>query len=400
MVVVIFAAVCVRLVNLLNSSTINIVAMQMIYFSLLFFLFKGKIVNKMFCHISANAIMVGCEFVYILVMSLPADFVLAELQNNKASFYMSLLGLKLLAFLVFNIVKRICKVSNSKMSIKVFLLYSIIPIATIGIMIGFAYLDINFDAIGFIQILLILCSFLILIGNMALFYFFNEYASSVERLRHQEVVITRMELEEKRYEQIDAVNQEYAAFIHDIRHYMHTIGELAAESKDKEIINILSELQIRVSETETEMYCVNHLLNTILNEKKKSADENGIRMKITIEPEFVMEQIENIDLIAIMDNLLDNAIEAAKKCEQGYIKMYLYAKNNAHFSVIKIVNNYIGEINVQNERILTSKNDKTKHGFGIQNVQTTVEKYNGYLRNFFENGVFTTVVMFQNENLK
>ncbi len=81
-VVVIFAACCVRLVNLFNSSALNLVGMQVIYFSLLFILVKGKIVNKMFCHLAANAIMVGCEFLFLLVMSLPADFALAELQNN------------------------------------------------------------------------------------------------------------------------------------------------------------------------------------------------------------------------------------------------------------------------------------------------------------------------------
>ncbi len=289
--------------------------------------------------------------------------------------------------------------ANSKMSLNIFLLYSIIPIATIGIMVAFAYLDINFDSIGFIQILLIVCCILVLIGNMSIFYFFNEYASSAEKLRHQEVVITKMELEEKRYEQIEAVNQEHASFIHDIRHYMRTIGELAAESKEEEIINILSELQIRVSGTETEMYCPNRLLNTILNEKKKSADEKGINVKITIEPEFVIDQIEKMDLIVIMDNLLDNAIEAAKRCEAGYIKVYLYAQNNSHFSVVKIVNNYTDEIKVRNGQILTSKDDKTKHGFGIQNVRVVAEKYNGFLHNFYEDGVFTAVAMIPNESM-
>ena len=119
-------------------------------------------------------------------------------------------------------------------------------------------------------------------------------------------------------------------------------------------------------------------------------------MKITIEPEFMVDHLENMDLIIIMGNLLDNAMEAADKCEAGCINVYLYTQNSASFSVIKIVNNYTGEIKTRDDRIITSKDDKSKHGFGIQNVSTAAERYNGYLQNFYEDGKFTAIVVLPN----
>ena len=282
------------------------------------------------------------------------------------------------------------------MEIKNFLLYSIVPLATLGIMVSLAYLDIDFDSIRFVQFLLILCSILSVIGDILIFYVFDRFSASIEKLRRQDVVITKMEMEERRYEQIEAVNQEHARFLHDIRHYMRAIGAMALENHDEEILDILSQLQVKISDAEIEMYCPNRLLNTILNEKKRETAEKGIDFELKIEPDFRIDQVENMDLIVIMGNLLDNAIEAAAKCGEGFVKIYLFSQNNASFSVIKIVNNYVGEIKIKNAKIQTIKEDKTKHGFGIQNVAASIEKYGGNLQNFYEDNKFTAVVLLPN----
>ena len=390
---VVMTAVCVRVVNSFNSSTFNIIAMQVIYLSLLFGMYSGKVLRKIFCYLVGIAIMIGSEFLWIVVMSAPSDFKMNQLQNSSISIYMTLLGAKTLAFLFFTFTKRVAKSSGSKMDLKSLLLFSVVPIATLGLMVSLAYLRIDFDSIRFVQILLIVCSILIVIGNILIFNVFDEYVSSTEKLQKQELRIAKMEMEEKRYAQIETVNQEHAGFLHDIRHYLRTIASMANENRDQEILDVLTELQIKVSDAELEIYCPNRLLNTILNEKKKTAKERGIYFKLSVEPDFNIEHIENMDLIVIMGNLLDNAIEAAEKCRNGYLKIFLYAENNAHFSIIKIVNNYMGNIEAKDGVILTTKGDKSKHGFGIQNINATAEKYNGYLQSFYEDGVFTSVVI-------
>ena len=395
-VIVLLTAACVRMVNSLDSSMINIVAMQIIYISLLFGLFYGNVLKKISCYLVGTAIMIGSELLWVILMAVPSDFSMEHIKNTKISVYMSLLGAKIIAFILFNIAKRRAKESYNKMEIKNFLLYSIVPLATLGIMVSLAYLDIDFDSIRFVQFLLILCSILSVIGDILNFYVFDRFSASIEKLRRQDVVITKMEMEERRYEQIEAVNQEHARFLHDIRHYMRAIGAMASENHDEEILDILSQLQVKISDAEIEMYCPNRLLNTILNEKKRETAEKGIDFELKIEPDFRIDQVENMDLIVIMGNLLDNAIEAAAKCGEGFVKIYLFSQNNASFSVIKIVNNYVGEIKIKNAKIQTIKEDKTKHGFGIQNVAASIEKYGGNLQNFYEDNKFTAVVLLPN----
>ena len=392
---VVTTAVCVRLVNTLDSSTINIVGMQVIYLSLLFVLFEGNIFKKIFCHLVALAIMMGSELLLMIVLSHPSNISMNYLEGQIRT-YIILLGIKTLAFILFTVTKRVAKNADNKMDIRSFMLYSVLPLGTLGIMVALGYLNIEFDSSRFVQSLLIVCNMLVVIGNILIFYVFDKMTASKEQLRQQEVLITRMEMEEKRYEQIDSVNREHARLIHDIWHYMRTIGELAALKQNEDILDMLSELKIKVSDAETKVYCSNRMLNTILNEKKKEADENGIKMKIRIAPHFVIDYVENMDLIAIMGNLLDNAMEAARQCEHGYINLELRVKNDTHFSVISIENNYVGEIITKGNEIVTGKTNKTKHGHGIKNVDLIAQKYNGYLQNVYGNGVFTTIVVLPN----
>lgn len=389
-------AVLVRIVNTLNSSSINLLAMQIIYFSILLILFNGSVWRKIFCFLIADIIMIGCEFAWIVLMSLPSEFSIYQIEENQYITMITILGVKALAFFFFNLLKRSAKRDNYAMRMQNLLIYCIVPLATVGIIVSLAYLNIDFDNGRFLQTLLLGSVSLSVIGNILVFYVFDNYTSAMERVRQQELIITRLEMEEKRYEQIEAVNQAHAGFLHDIRHYLKTIYVMAEENKDYEILKIIPELQVKISDADMEMYCSNRMLNTILNEKKKAAAERKIDFKLTIEPEFRIDQIENVDLIVIMGNLLENAIDAASKCEDGFIKIYLFSQNEGCFSVLKIINNYCTQIKVKEDKLLTSKTDKGMHGFGIQNVTQAVEKYNGNFQYFYENGIFTAIVVLPN----
>lgn len=396
--IVLITAGLVRTVNALDNSMANIIGMQIIYLSLLFGGFLGNFLKKISCYLVALAIMMGSEFLWVVLMAHPADFAMSHIQNNYLSTIFSMLCIRLLTFILFNVAKRIVRDSETKMDWKNFLIYSIVPVSTLGIMVCMAYLDVDFDSNKSIQGILIGFMLTAIVGDILIFYIFDRYLKSIKKLNQQEVLIAKMELEEKHYSQIEAVNQEHAVFLHDIRHYMRIIGEMASERKNGEILNILSELQVKISDAETEMYSPNILLNTILNEKKKEAIEKNIAFKITIEPEFSIDHIKNIDLIVIMGNLLDNAIDAAEKCPDGFVRVFLFAQNIAHFSVVKIVNNYAGDIKTEEGIIVSSKEDKSKHGFGIKNVSATVEKYGGYLQNVYKENNFTSIVVLPNFN--
>lgn len=386
-------SLCVCIVNSFGSSSLNLVSMLVMYLLLVLLAFEGDLLKKILYYIMVHVIMGGSEFLFIVLLSHPSDFSLREIKENPFSMIVILISVKLLTFLIFTIVKRISKNSNSRMDIKNFIIYTIVPVSLLGIMIAIAYLNIDFDSLGKIKFLLLGGCTLGMIGNVLIFYSFDRYFLSLEKLQQQDIMIAKLETEEKHYEQIEKINQEHAALLHDIHHYLRTIGEAAKENKDTDILNIISELQVRVSDESKIIYCSNRLLNVLLNEKRKSAEEAGIKITLKIENGFYMKQIADLDLIAIVGNVLDNAIEAAAQCEKGYIKVYMFMQNENHYSVMKVENNYSGTILVKDEKILTSKADKGHHGIGIQNITSIMEKYDGSLQMFYENQIFTSIIL-------
>ena len=395
--VIVGAAALVRLVNCLNSTGINLLAMQIIYFSILLIFFKGSLPKKIFCFLVTDIIMIGVEFLWMVMMSHPADYYIYQVQDNKIREVIGLLGMKGLAFFFFNLLKRLSKKMENRMQVKTLLLYCSVPLATVGIMVSLAYMNYDYAGDRFLQNILEGSSILVIIGNMALFYIFDNYVVTQDKVRKQELIIARMEMEEKRYEQIEAVNREHAGFLHDIRHHLRTIGAMAAEKRTDEILEIIPQLQVKVSDAAIERFCPNSLLNTIINEKKRECENNNLDFKLTIEPDFGIDWIDKTDVIVILNNLFENAIEAATKCENGYVKSFFFCQNDGHFSIIKIINNYCGEIVVQDGLPVSSKQDKTLHGYGVSNVMYTVKKNGGSFQYSYEEGVFTAVVVLPKE---
>ena len=396
-IIIVGAAGIVRVVNCFNNTGLNLLAMQIIYFSVLLIFFRGSLSKKIFCFLVTDIIMIGVEFLWMVMMSHPSDFYIYQMQENRIREMIGFLGMKGLAFFFFNLLKRLSKKVGNRMQVKTLLLYCSVPLATVGIMVSLAYMNYDYAGDRFLQNILLASSVLVIMGNMAIFYIFENYIASQEEIRKQELVIARMEIEEKKYAQIESVNREHARFLHDIRHYLKTIGGMAAENRTGEIREIVSQLQITISEAAEERVCSDILLNTIIVEKKREAQRNGLDFKLTMEPDFRMDKVEKTDVIVIINNLFENAIEAASKCENGYVKGFFFCQNDGHFSVVKVVNNYNGEMQVRDEVPVSSKNDNTLHGYGVSNVMGTVKKYGGDFQYSFESGVFTAIVVLPKE---
>ena len=107
-------------------------------------------------------------------------------------------------------------------------------------------------------------------------------------------------------------------------------------------------------------------LDAILNSKISLAEKNGIRVdyKATCPAELT---VSDIDLCALIGNLIDNAMEACEGIADPYIRLY------------------IGVLNITTKR--------GNHGHGLKRINLVVEKYEGYINRQNEPGVFVTEIM-------
>lgn len=97
----------------------------------------------------------------------------------------------------------------------------------------------------------------------------------------------------------------------------------------------------------------------------------------------------------LLNNGLDNALEASEKEDKGYIRLDSYRKENMFF--IEIRNAFSGSLILDEtgKNLLTDKKDLSAHGLGIKNMKNCAEKYYGTLRWEVRNQEFLLAIMLQ-----
>jgi sensor histidine kinase regulating citrate/malate metabolism len=105
--------------------------------------------------------------------------------------------------------------------------------------------------------------------------------------------------------------------------------------------------------------------------------------------------MDDEDIVTILSNLLDNAVEACKKCESGKRIIKLKLVNEDGMIKIGVRNTFQNPVLYENWEIKSTKKIRTEeHGIGIKNIIKAVEKYNGsyVIKNDGEEFYFSIVI--------
>lgn len=122
-------------------------------------------------------------------------------------------------------------------------------------------------------------------------------------------------------------------------------------------------------------------MNSILCERKFLAESKNISYKITLGNDLRLDFLEELDMISIVGNLLDNALEAAEKTKDGrYVECRMYMGNEEHFLVMEFCNGYVVPLLKDKDRYISTKRDADSHGIGLHTVGKLVKKYAGIMR--------------------
>ena len=100
----------------------------------------------------------------------------------------------------------------------------------------------------------------------------------------------------------------------------------------------------------------------------------------------------SFDLTIILGNLLDNAIYAASRVETDpYVDVKVkYDKGRL---LLQVYNPFEGEIIEEEGKLLTTKEDKERHGIGLINIEKVLKKYDGTMDIDYEDNVFSVTIL-------
>lgn len=145
----------------------------------------------------------------------------------------------------------------------------------------------------------------------------------------------------------------------------------------------------KITEQQTDrLFLVNThhpILDALFNTKAAEATQK----KISID--FEVNDLSNLpfdvsDMVVLLSNLLDNAIEACQQYDKGDKAIHVMAVAQQDFFIS--VRNTSEPVVIISGSIPTTKPEPQMHGFGLANIRLILEKYSGEYTMFYENGWF------------
>mgnify|MGYP000513875928 FL=1 len=187
---------------------------------------------------------------------------------------------------------------------------------------------------------------------------------------------------------------------------MDNLEKIAGQDYDKnrfeqEMIYYIEKLDETIQTMDYKFNTGNAVTDVIINDKYQKAENAGISFQV----KFNLGETDTIsafDIGIILNNLLDNAIEACEKLEQEqrYINLTLKKKN--HFLLIEVENSFDGKVIWEDGGIVpmtTKQSDLPdilmEHGIGLKNVKNVADHYLGDMDIKIKNDVFKVTVMLQ-----
>ena len=214
------------------------------------------------------------------------------------------------------------------------------------------------------------CCILIFISNVAVLFLLErmEYAA----LEREQLLMLnqQIQLQSKNMTSASELYSAQRKKVHDFRAHLNILNRLM---KNQEY-SAAEEYLEKITEQQTDrLFLVNThhpILDALFNTKAAEATH----------------PFDVSDMVVLLSNLLDNAIEACQQYDKGDKAIHVMAVAQQDFFVS--VRNTSEPVVIINGSIPTTKPEPQLHGFGLANIRLILEKYSGEYTMFYENGWF------------
>ena len=163
---------------------------------------------------------------------------------------------------------------------------------------------------------------------------------------------------------------------HDLAKHIQTLESLLEqqEERNEEMQEYMEGLVGRINVLRKAEFCGDEFIDSILKAKKQQCERKHIPLQIQVEDVFY-GNVQEVEMVGLLHNLLDNAIEANERIPEGMETGILFSMGKKGKEIWIQLDNYIcpgEELDFQ-----TKKHDKEEHGIGRKIIDSMIVKYNG-----------------------
>lgn len=197
-------------------------------------------------------------------------------------------------------------------------------------------------------------------------------------------------LVEQHFREVENMYKKMREWRHDYHNHMQALSAHLECGNIEDAKAFLKQINENLITVDTVIKTGNTMVDAILNSKLSLMKSKEIAINATARVPSELS-ITDVDLCIVIGNLLDNAMEACERLENGdrFARIYISAKNNHLYM------SFTNSSGKKAEKVggLFASSKGQDHGIGLSRVDSIVKKYGGYVTRASEDGGFTTEVI-------
>ena len=160
---------------------------------------------------------------------------------------------------------------------------------------------------------------------MVAFFIYRATKITAKKNAEAEFMRKQAKIKDKHFLELKEQYIDYRRLRHDFYNHIKIIDSLNDSQKIREYVGSIKE---RFDKMKQLSYCNNLTLDALLVLKQSEAQQNGIKVNFSV-CDIDSVGMSDFDLCSVVVNLLDNAIEAAKKTKEKYLDMEINRKTGS-----------------------------------------------------------------------
>ncbi|TGY95329.1 GHKL domain-containing protein [Petralouisia muris] len=297
-------------------------------------------------------------------------------QYSLGNVLVILLGKAILFFCVLIISKKLGGKSTEILADQEYLKFLFFPVFSIVIIVSmlsvFRYVETPEQAM-----LLLISAFGMVGMNIVVFYLIKDIMERETQLYENRIFQIKVKNQVEMYRSISENFDRQKKKTHEYKNQIGCIESLLGNKQYSKLEEYVKGICCRLDRELDAIDTNNVIVNAILNTKYQETEANGIVFVLRVN-DLSKLQIDDEDIVTILSNLLNNAIEACKKCDRNRRILKLKIVNEDGMIKIGVRNTFNNPILYENGEIKSTKMlHIEEHGVGIGNIIEVIEKYDG-----------------------
>lgn len=212
--------------------------------------------------------------------------------------------------------------------------------------------------------------------NIVVFYLIHDILLREQKVRENEILKENNKNQMVMYESISRNFDKQQRNAHEFKNHMLCIDSLLESKEYDEVRKYVDQICVKMDH-KADFINTNHIIvNAIVNAKYQETFRKDIIFILKIN-DLSKIKLKDEDVVLILSNLLNNAIEACEKCKkEKWIKLKFVREKDA--TIISVKNTYESNVVMKAGNYITTKlNQDMNHGIGIRNITEAIERYKG-----------------------